>query len=198
MATAVGPDIVTEGLVLALDAGSEKSYPGTGTAWYDLSGNNFDFTIDGSGFSYNAGGWFDMAGGGITNTENITDSTTCTFVFWIRTTDIQSLFWQSNTTTYYLGAYSSGNKFYNNGFGSPTLFMNTVSKANIYDFVRTGEWIMVEFKNVNMDIIDYNQFNQYGSFTFGDGDIAIIQIYDRNLTAAESQQNYNAQKNRFL
>jgi hypothetical protein len=198
MATAVGPDIIENGLVLALDAGSSRSYSGSGNTWKDLSGNNFDFTIDGSGFSYNAGGWFDMAGGGITNTENITDSTTCTFVFWIRTTDIQSLFWQSNTTTYYLGAYSSGNKFYNNGFGSPTLFMNTVSKANIYDFVRTGEWIMVEFKNVNMAIIDYNQFNQYGSFTFGDGDIAIIQIYDRNLTAAESQQNYNAQKNRFL
>jgi len=193
-----GPDIITDGLVLALDAGSERSYPGTGTTWYDLSGNNFDFTIDGSGFSYNAGGWFDMANGGITNTENITDSTACTFVFWIRTTDTQSLFWQANSTVYYLGAYSSGNKFYNNGFGSPTLFMNTVSKANIYDFIRTGEWIMVEFKNVNMNIIDYNQFNQYPSFTFGNGDVAIIQIYDRNLTAAESQQNYNAQKNRFI
>ena len=41
-----GPDIITDGLVLALDAGSERSYPGTGTSWYDLSGNNFDFTID--------------------------------------------------------------------------------------------------------------------------------------------------------
>ena len=27
-----GPDIVTDGLVLALDAGSERSYPGTGTS----------------------------------------------------------------------------------------------------------------------------------------------------------------------
>jgi len=34
-----GPDIVTDGLVLALDAGSERSYPGTGTSWIDLSGN---------------------------------------------------------------------------------------------------------------------------------------------------------------
>ena len=192
-----GPHLVTDGLVLALDAASPKSYPGTGTTWKDLSGNNFDFTIDGSGFSYNAGGWFDMADGGITNTENITDSTACTFVFWIRTTDTQSLFWQPNSNTYYLGAYSPGNKFYNNGFGSPTLFMNTVSKANIYDFVRTGEWIMVEFKNVSMSQTNPNKFNKYGSFTFGNGDIAVIRIYNRSLTAAESLQNFNAQKSRF-
>lgn len=35
-----GPDIVTDGLVLHLDAGNTKSYPGTGSIWYDLSGNN--------------------------------------------------------------------------------------------------------------------------------------------------------------
>lgn len=34
-----GPDIVTDGLVLALDAANVKSYPGSGTTWYDLSGN---------------------------------------------------------------------------------------------------------------------------------------------------------------
>ena len=33
-----GPDIPTNGLVLALDATSERSYPGSGTTWYDLSG----------------------------------------------------------------------------------------------------------------------------------------------------------------
>lgn len=36
-----GPDIVTEGLVLHLDAGNSKSYPGSGNTWYDLSGNLF-------------------------------------------------------------------------------------------------------------------------------------------------------------
>ena len=34
-----GPQIVTNGLVLYLDAGNSKSYPTTGTAWYDRSGN---------------------------------------------------------------------------------------------------------------------------------------------------------------
>ena len=36
----VGPDIVDDGLVLALDAASERSYPGTGTAWTDITGKS--------------------------------------------------------------------------------------------------------------------------------------------------------------
>ena len=197
MATITGPNLVTDGLVLSLDAASARSYPGSGSTWSDLSGNSHDFTIEATGFTYNAGGWFDMANGGMTNGDNITNSTTCTFVFWIRTTDVQSLFWTDDNANSYLGAYSSGNKFYNNEFGSPTLFMNTVSKANIYDSIRTGEWLMVEFKSANMSQTNPNKFNTYGSYQFGDGDIAIIQIYNRNLTAAESLQNFNAFRSRF-
>ena len=40
MAYSDGPKIVTNGLVLALDAADRNSYPGTGTIWRDLSGNN--------------------------------------------------------------------------------------------------------------------------------------------------------------
>lgn len=40
-----GPRIVSNGLVLYLDAGSTKSYPGSGTAWTDLSGNNNNGTL---------------------------------------------------------------------------------------------------------------------------------------------------------
>ena len=34
----LGPNIVTDGLVLYLDAGNTKSYPGSGDIWYDMSG----------------------------------------------------------------------------------------------------------------------------------------------------------------
>jgi len=34
-----GPQIVTNGLVMYLDAGNTKSYPGTGVTWYDRAGN---------------------------------------------------------------------------------------------------------------------------------------------------------------
>ncbi len=45
------PRIVTDGLVLYLDAANSKSYPGSGTNWYDLSGNKNDFVIDNNGFA---------------------------------------------------------------------------------------------------------------------------------------------------
>lgn len=42
------PKIVTDGLVLYLDAANTKSYPGTGTNWVDLGGNQYDGTISSS------------------------------------------------------------------------------------------------------------------------------------------------------
>lgn len=40
-----GPNTVETGLVLSLDANDQNSYPGTGTTWFDLSGNNRNFTL---------------------------------------------------------------------------------------------------------------------------------------------------------
>ena len=45
MGAYAGPDIVENGLVLALDAGNPKSYPGIGTTWTDLSGNANNATL---------------------------------------------------------------------------------------------------------------------------------------------------------
>jgi hypothetical protein len=45
MAYQNGPKIVTSGLVLCLDAGNPKSYPGSGTAWTDLSRNGNNGTL---------------------------------------------------------------------------------------------------------------------------------------------------------
>ena len=39
MSIAAGPSIVTSGLVLDLDAANPRSYPGSGSVWYDVSGN---------------------------------------------------------------------------------------------------------------------------------------------------------------
>ena len=45
MGLAHSPRIVTDGLVLALDAGNTKSYPGSGATWTDLSGKENDATL---------------------------------------------------------------------------------------------------------------------------------------------------------
>jgi len=48
MGLAHSPKIVTDGLVLCLDAADRKSYPGTGTAWTDRSGNVNNGTLTNS------------------------------------------------------------------------------------------------------------------------------------------------------
>lgn len=51
------PKIVTNGLVLCLDAANPKSYPGSGTTWTDLSGNGNNGTLtNGPTFSSSNGG----------------------------------------------------------------------------------------------------------------------------------------------
>lgn len=47
------PSWVTTGLLSRLDAGDTNSYPGTGTTWTDLSGNNYNGSINGG--TYNSG-----------------------------------------------------------------------------------------------------------------------------------------------
>ena len=48
MAVIVSPNISPNGLMLALDATNSRSYPGTGNTWYDVSGNNYNFTLNNS------------------------------------------------------------------------------------------------------------------------------------------------------
>lgn len=203
MATKSGPNIVTDGLLLALDAGSLRSYPGSGTTWKDLSDNGFDFSMDGSGITYNSSdGTFSLTGGGASYADLINAGERrhdCTFVYWIKTNDSQALFWQGQTTSYYLGAYHSGNKEYYNGFGTGIEFYkDTVDTANIYDHIRDNQWHMLEFKGVDVADVTQQHFNQYGSFEFqATSTIGAIMIYSKSLTAAESTRNYNALKNRF-
>jgi hypothetical protein len=57
MAFGNGPRIVSDGLVLALDASDRNSYPGSGTTWRDMSGNNYSGSLtNGPTFSSANGG----------------------------------------------------------------------------------------------------------------------------------------------
>ena len=59
MSNLYGPRIVTDGLVLDLDATNKKSYSGSGTSWYDISGNGGSAILtNGPTFNYQNGGSF--------------------------------------------------------------------------------------------------------------------------------------------
>ena len=91
MANLYGPKIVTSGLVLCLDAANTKSYPGTGTTWNDLSGNNNNGTLtNGPTFnSANQGGIvFDGVDDYIAITINSTDFNDLTLACWVNITNI--------------------------------------------------------------------------------------------------------------
>ena len=45
MGTSYNSSIVTDGLVLCLDAANPRSYPGSGSSWLDLSGNGYNGTL---------------------------------------------------------------------------------------------------------------------------------------------------------
>ena len=56
------PRIVTDGLVMALDAANTKSYPGSGTTWHDISGNGNNATLNSVTHKSDNGGVFETAG----------------------------------------------------------------------------------------------------------------------------------------
>ena len=62
--------LVTDGLVLALDAADRNSYISGSTTWTDLSGNNYNGTLSGSTiptFSTSSGGSLSFPGGSLNN-----------------------------------------------------------------------------------------------------------------------------------
>jgi hypothetical protein len=70
-----GPNVVTDGLVLCIDAANPKSYPGSGTTWFDVSGNRNNGTlVNGVGYtSANSGSMvFDGVNDYVTHTSNLT------------------------------------------------------------------------------------------------------------------------------
>jgi len=220
------PKIVTDGLVLCLDAADKNSYPGSGTTWNDLSGNGNNATISGTSvWNSTYGGQFDF-GNVSQTTQYITlphqaaqsTGTSYTMEFWMKPI--------SNGTKYFCSMATSAN---NNYFlliqGSTSLQRYTgtgsISYSNneILQFcvVRNGSDTGTFYKNggnptssTNITVINgvanggwilnQEQDTVGGSFDAGQnyrGAFMIVKLYNRALTAQEIQQNYNATKSRF-
>ena len=219
------PKIVTNGLILCLDAASRKSYPGTGNVWRDLSGNGNNGTLtNGPTFSSVNGGSLTFDGiddhGTIANASTLRPSTELTVSMWAKansfTTQWNRVLGQSPYEGAYLIFLETGGKLiralhYANGSeircNTNVEISSTVFKHIVFTF-KMGDAIRSFFDGVASTTVSlpagtftYNTVNPFyfgylGSSWFN-GQISNISIYNRALTLQEIQQNFNATRGRY-
>lgn len=205
MSSLGGPNIITNGLILSLDAANSKSYQSGSLTWYDRSGNGYNFTLlNGVNYSpsYNGVQILDGTDDAIQLTTNTALKSTKTIVMWLSTAKTQALTLSGTVAgtqdNYYLGAYSPGQGFYHNACGaSITCYVDCNIVTNPAPTYLDNKFHMWEFKNMDFTSwTDVWDFGGYGGYQLG-GSVGPILMYNRNLTTTESQQNYNATKGRF-
>ena len=206
------PTIVQNGLVLNLDAGNTSSYPGTGTTWTDLSGNNNNGTLV-NGPTYNSTNGGSLVFNGTNQYVNTSFSTTAgqavTYAGWVYSTETTStyknfvdndpqsmIWWNTSGRIEFDGATGGGvttTPVYRNQWVYVALSKPSGSSSASYYvnglFVGTAGAYTTLAKTPHW-------LNRTGGQTWK-GNCSIIQAYNRALTAEEIQQNYNATKSRF-
>jgi hypothetical protein len=223
MAFIHSPKIVTDGLVLALDAGNTKSYPGSGTAWFDKSGRgNNGILVNGP--TFNTGSLGSIVFDGVNDYVNI--GTTDFGI--IR--DFTISFWTDITKD---GAIQIFNKGYNSPWGiyidkqaSNVLscqlsFTSGFGQTNTLTTNYSGikNWVVV--RN-NTSLTWYVNGSQDNTSTISSldvsqslskqwrigsnfdvnipnfkGNLYNFLVYNKSLSPQEVLQNYNATKGRF-
>jgi hypothetical protein len=226
--------IITNGLLLNLDAGFTPSYPKNGTTWYDIVGSNNGTLTNGPTFSTANGGSivFDGIDDRISQSTSINTGQNFTISAWIYPTTLGTTRRSIASSSY---NYSSANGWFfcTAGAGVNNTFFFSIGSDNSYrvaaaDTLTPNQWAYVSvvcqngggsidlYKNgtvitsyavslLNSNTITYtyNQFNigwrdvGGGSDPYT-GNISVVQIYNRSLSATEMLQNYNAQKGRFI
>ena len=122
MAFSYSPKIVTDGLVFAVDAANKKSYPGSGTTWTDLAGNNNGTLTNGPTFDSGSGGSINFDGTDdktdfSTNIFNGLANTGITIEAWINPDNVSSQaliagVWAQSVTNDQAGLFIIGGKNY--------------------------------------------------------------------------------------
>ena len=225
MSNNYGPKIVTDGLVLCLDAADQNSYSGSGNTWYDLSGNGNNGTF-GPGtaaptFSSGNGGSLVFDGGNdyclIQNSDsvNISGSEITLEAFinvnnfgggeaWIHKDLHYTIAFYPTTGGGYITYADSSNWSYTN-FGFHGLFLTNTyyhivaTKVNNLVTIYSNGSVVVS-KSFGGTISTTSNNLYIGSFVttyYFNGSIYTARLYNKALSANEVQQNYNATKGRF-
>jgi hypothetical protein len=219
MATLYAPRIVTDGLVLCLDAANRKSYPGSGTAWNDLSGNNNTGTLTN-------GPTFDSANGGSIVFDGVNDFVQTTLNSSFTAMTLMGFIKRNGNQVNYAGIFfSRGTSVTGLDFYSTTnnLGYHWNDQSNTYTFVSNlavpnTTWCMITMSVTSTAATLYVNTSSvtntvsHGTTTINDlklgqdddtasrfmnGNIATTLLYNRALSAAEVLQNYNATRSRF-
>jgi len=136
MALSHSPKIVTDGLVLCLDAGDGKSYGGSGTTWTDRSGNGNHGTLtNGPTYSSNNGGSLvfdgsnDYVGYDVDDLFNDTQNFSIEYFIKINNTTSNLLYGHNvNGNRMYSGTYQG---YWDIGYGSTTWTSSTDGKQEV-------------------------------------------------------------------
>lgn len=211
--------IITSNLVLWLD-GSSDSYPGSGTTWYDLSGqgNNVTF-VNMPTFSSSNGGYFDFDGtddyGNSGTTGFPTGSAAFTMQIWFMIDAAPSGF--AGAFTYGTGAtgqargivINSGLTIYGSGFAASVLSTSAASTATwynvafTYDGTNSDLFINGAFDNTAVrslnTAITYSRVGQFldSAGEYWNGKIAQVLIYNVELSSTDIDYNYDVTAARF-
>ena len=219
-----GPKIVTNGLVLSLDAADRNSYPGSGTTWRDISGNGNNMTLtNGPTFNSNNGGFivFDSINDYAVNTSpsnipnNQSAKTISTWFYSSRDGNLMDTILATNSGVFNAGVSLKVNNQRKIAVedlnGNPILISTVTPITNVrynFTFTLTGttnkiyvnglENVTNTFTHPTGSVTGiYLGSSQVGGNPHLFGGIAIALYYNRELTAAEILQNYNATKSRF-
>lgn len=225
MAVYGGPDIVSDGLVLHLDAGNSKSYPGSGNTWFDLSNNgnhgtnyNMIYNIANRGvFSFNDGSSVSL----IPNSASLNPTTGLTIEAWVKfignTNDF--IFEKGNVNTQYsLFSHSTDIMFRTVHVGVG--MVNTSGLKSALNVIN-GQWHHIvgswdgAIKRIYVDGVLYVSaartqalvttalgaaVGRFGGITTGyyfGGDISKVAIYNIGLDQEQVLNNYHSVKGRF-
>ena len=210
-----GPNIVTDGLLIALDAGSERSYSGSGTSVSNIIDNS-TYTLQNSlGKVSDKGGTWDYDGADdyISGPANSFGTLTgYTIAFWARR-DSENKMYISSTPGYFYWYGDNSWRYVHGGVGGELYYGKNVSIPvgtwGYYVATYDGSNVKVYRQGIYQDakattgtvnidsfIWQFGKHAESGGYMFN-GLGGNIYLYNKALTAAEVLQNFNAQKSRF-
>ena len=219
MAGFAGPNIVTDKLILHLDAANTQSYSGSGTTWTDISSKDNDGTLT-NGPTFNSGNMGSIVLDGTNDTVEfsptvvLSGSYTSSFMFFSSNngSDNQQMWLcdiTNGTNGWSLYRYQNGNVCIRtvggNRYSWSCPYRTEIkNKLCFLDFVSNGTNIEFFLNNVSQGSVTPNNVtlnvNRLGCTRSGqqlDGRFYNVRFYDRALTRSEINQNYNALKSRF-